>query len=70
MTMGIRGACVSYVCHGGMLGIFILGGAGEYGIFGGGEAVGTLGGGGAVGTGTLGGRAGIPDQRVIGGVVG
>ena len=47
-----------------------LGCAGSYGIIGGGEAVGNIGGGGAVGTGTLGGRSGIPDQRVIGGMVG
>ena len=53
-----------------MLGIFILGCAGAYGILGGGETVVTLGSGGAVGAGTLGGRAGRPDQRVIGGVVG
>ena len=68
--MGIRGAGASCVGHGGMLGIFILGGAGAYGILGGGEEVGTLGGRGSVGNGTLGGRAGRPDQRVIGGMVG
>ena len=70
MTVGMRGAGASCVGHGGMLGTFILGGAGAYGILGGGEAVGTLGGGGSVGTGNLGGRAGRPDQRVIGGMVG
>ena len=53
MTVGIHMAGDSYVCHGGMLGIFILGGAGSYGILGGGEEVGTLGGGGAVDSGTL-----------------
>ena len=58
VTLGMRGDDVSCVCHGAMLGIFILGGAGAGGIFGGGEAVGTLGGGGAVCTGTLVGRAG------------
>ena len=56
--------------HGGMLGIFILVGAGTYGILVGGEAVGTLGGGRAVVSITLGGRAGRPDQWVIGGMVG
>ena len=44
MTVGMREADVSCVGHGGILGIFILGGAGSGGIFGGGEAVGTLGG--------------------------
>ena len=58
MTVGMRGADVSCVGHGGMLGIFILGGAGAGGIFGGGEAVFTLGDVGAVCTGTLGGRVG------------
>ena len=70
MKVGMRGAGASCVGHSGMLGVFILGGAGEYGILGGGEAVGTLRGGGEVGTGTLGGRAGRPDQRVFGGMVG
>ena len=70
MKVGMRRAGVSCVGHGGMLGIFILGGAGADGILGGGEAVGTLGGGGAVGASTLGGGAGIPYHRVIGGVVG
>ena len=70
MTVGMRGAGVICVGHGGMLGIFILGGAGADGIFGGGEAVGTLGGEGVLFTGTLGGRSGRTDQRVIGGVVG
>ena len=70
IMVGMHGACVSCVGHSGMLGIFILGGAGADGIIGGGEAVVTLGGGGAVGTITLGGGAGSPDQRVIGGVVG
>ena len=46
MTVGMRGADVSCVGHGGMLGIFILRGAGAGGIFGGGETVGALGGGG------------------------
>ena len=59
MTVGMRGAGASCVGYGGMLGTFILGGAGAYGILGGGEEVGTLGGG-----------AGKPDQRVIGGMVG
>ena len=68
--MGIRGAGVSCVGYGWMLGIFILGGAEGDGILGGGEAVGTLGGRGAVGVSTLGGGAGRPDQQVIGGVVG
>ena len=70
IKVGMRGAGASCVGHGGMLGVFILGGAGAYGILGGGEAVGTLRGGGALGTGTLGGRAGRPDQRVVGGMVG
>ena len=69
MTVGMRGAGVSCVGHGGMLGMFILGGAGADGILGGEEPVGTLGGGGAVGASTLGSGAGKPDQRVIGGVV-
>ena len=68
--VGMHGAGISCVGNGGMLGIFILGGAGADGILGGGEAVGTIGGGGAVGNGTLRGRAGRPYQRVIGGVVG
>ena len=68
--MGMHGASVSCVGHSGMLGIFVLGGAGTDGIFGGGEAVGTLGGGGAVCTGTLAGRAGRPDQWVSDGVIG
>ena len=66
----MRGAGVSCVGHGGMLGIFILRGAGTDGILGDGEAVGTLGGGGAVGASILRGGAVRPDQRVIGGVVG
>ena len=70
VTVGMRGASISCVGHGGMLGIFILGCAGADGSLGGGEAVGNLGGEGAVGAGTLGGRAVRPDQRVIGGVVG
>ena len=70
MTVWMRGDGGSCVGHSGMLGIFILGGAGADGILGGGEAVGTLGGGGAVGASTLGGGAGIPYHRVIGGVVG
>ena len=70
MTVGMRGAGISCVGHGGMLGVFILGCAGADGILGGGESVGTIGGGGAVGAGTLGGRLGIPDQRFIGGVIG
>ena len=70
MTVGMYGAGFSCIGHGEMLGIFILGGAETDGIFGGWETVGTLGGGGAVGTGNLRGRAGIPDQRVVGGVVG
>ena len=70
MTVGMHGAGVSYVGHSGILGIFILGGAGGDGILGGGEAVGTLGGGGAVGASILRGGAVRPDQRVIGGVVG
>ena len=60
MTVGMRMAGVSCVGHSGMLGIFILGGAGADGIIGGGEAVVTLGGGGVVGTITLGGGAGRP----------
>ena len=68
MTVGMRGAGVSCVGHGGMLGMFILGGAGADVILGGGYEFGTLGGGGAVGASTLGGGAGRPDQRVIGGV--
>ena len=70
MMVGMRRASVSCVVHGGMMGIFVLGGAGTDGIFGGGEAFGTLRGWRAVCTGTLGGIAGRPDQRVIGGVVG
>ena len=70
MTVGMRGAGDSCVGHGGILGIFILGGAGAYGILGGGEEVEILGGGGAVGSGNLTGGAGIPYQWVIGGVVG
>ena len=70
MTVGMHGAGDSCVGHGGMLGIFILGGAGAYDILGSGEEVGTLGGGGAVGSGTLRGGAGRPYQWVIGGVVG
>ena len=70
MTVGTRGDCVSCVCHSGMLGIFILGGAGADDIFGGGEAVGTLGCWGAVCTGTLEGREGRPYQRFVGGVFG
>ena len=58
MTVGMRGADVSCVGHGGMLGIFILGGAGAGSLFRGREAVGTLGGEGAVFTDTLGGREG------------
>ena len=78
VTAGMRGAGDSCVGHGGMLGIFTLGGVGAYGILGGRGSVGTLGSGGAVGnlggrgsvvTGTLGGRAERPDQRVIVGVV-
>ena len=42
MMVGMRGAGVSCVGHGGMLGIFFLGVAGIDGIFVGGEAVGTL----------------------------
>ena len=68
--MGIRGAGVSCVGHGVMLGVFILGSTGADDLLGGGEAVGTLVGGGAVGASTLGGGAGRPDQRVIGGMVG
>ena len=60
MTVGMCGAGASCVGHGGMLGIFILGGAGAYGILGGGEEVGTLGGGGAVGSGTLESGSGRP----------
>ena len=70
MTVGMRGARASCVGHGEMLRIFILGGAGAYGIFGGREEVGTLGDGVAVGSGTLGGIAVRPYQWVIGGVVG
>ena len=70
MTVGMRGAGDSCVGHGEMLGVFILGDAGESDILGGGEEVGTLGGGGAVGSDTLGGGAGRPEQWVIGGVVG
>ena len=64
VTAGMRRVGASCVGHGGMLGIFTLGGVGADGIFGGGVAVGTLKsggavgtlrGGGAVGTGTLGG---------------
>ena len=69
MTVGMRGAGDICVGQDGMLGIFILGGAGAYVLLGDGEAVGTLGGEGAVGTGNLGGRAGRPDQQVIGGMV-
>ena len=50
VTEGMRGGGASCVGHGGMLGIFTLGGAGEYGILGGGGEVGTLRSGGAVGT--------------------
>ena len=53
MTVGMRGAGASCVGYGGMLGIFVLGGEGAYGILGGGEEVGTLRGGGAVGSGNL-----------------
>ena len=70
MMVGVRGAGVSCVGHGGMLGIFILRGAGAYGILGSGEEFGTLGGGGVVGSNTLIGGAGKSDQQVIGGVVG
>ena len=79
VTAGMSGVGAICVGHSGMLGFFNLGGAGSYGILGGGGAVGTLGvgvavvtlgGGGSVGTGTLRGRAGRPDQRVIGGMVG
>ena len=70
MTVGMHGAGVSCVGHGGMLGIFILVCAGADDILRGGEEVGTLRDGGEVGAGTLGGRSGRPDQRVIGGVVG
>ena len=42
MMVGMRGAGVSCVGHGGMLGIFLLGVAGIDGIFVGREAVGTL----------------------------
>ena len=68
--VGMGGAGISCVGHGGMLGIFILGCAGADGILGGEGAVDILRGGEAVGACTLRGRAGIPDQRVIGGVVG
>ena len=70
MTVGMCGAGASCVGHGGMLGIFILRGAGAYGIFGGGDAVVTPRGGRAIGSGTLRGRSGRPDQWVIGGMVG
>ena len=79
VTEGMRRGGAISMGHGGMLGIFTLGGAGAYGILGGrgavgthgsGGEVGTLGGGGAIGTGTLGGGSGRPDQRVIGGMVG
>ena len=70
MTVGMRRVGASCVGQGGMLGIFILGGAGAYGILGCREEVGTLGGGGEVGSGTLGCGSGRPDQWVIGGVVG
>ena len=70
MMMGMRRAGVSCVGHGGILGIFILGGAGADVILGGGEAVGTLGGGRAVGASNLRGGSGRPDQRVLGGKVG
>ena len=70
MTLGICMAGSSCLGHGGMLFIYILGGAGAYGILGGGEEFGTLGGGGAVVSGTLGGRSGRPDKWVIGGMVG
>ena len=70
LTVGMRGAGASCVGHGGMLGIFILGGVGAYGTLGGGDAVGTLGSGGAVGTGTIGGGSRKPDQKVVGGMVG
>ena len=70
VTAGMHGVGASCMGHGGMLGIFTLGGAGSNGILGGGGAVGTLRGGVAVGTGTFGGRARGPDQRVIGGMVG
>ena len=70
MTVGMRGDDFSCVGHGGMLGIFILGGEETDGIFGGWEAVGTIRGGGAVGTKKIRGRSGRPYQRVIGGVVG
>ena len=70
MTVGMRGSGSSFVGHGGMLEIFIRGGAGAYGILRGGEAVDNLGGGGTVGTVTVGGRSGRPDQRVLGGMVG
>ena len=70
MKVGMSRSGDSCVGHGGMLGVFILGGAVTCVILGGGEAVGTLGGGGEVGSGTLGGRAGRPDQWVISGMVG
>ena len=70
MTVGMLWAGASCMGHGGMLGIFILGGEGAYGILGGGEEVDTLGSGGEVGSGTLGGGTGRPDQWVIGGVAG
>ena len=53
MTVGMCGSGDSCLGHGGMLGVFILGGVGAYGTLGGGDAVGTLGSGGAVGNGTL-----------------
>ena len=72
VTVGMRGggSCGVGRCIGGMMGICTLGGVGEYGTLGGGGAVSTLGSGGAVGTGALGGGAGIPYQRVIGGMFG
>ena len=70
MTVRMCGDGVSCVGHSGMLGIFILGGAGADGILGEREAVGALGGGGAVVASTLGGGAGRLDQRVIGGIFG
>ena len=70
MTVGMYGAGIICVGHGGMLGVFILGGAEEDGILGDREAVGTIRYGGAVGASTLGSGAGKLYQRVIGGVVG
>ena len=64
VTVGMRRGGACGVGHGGMLGIFTLGGAGAYGILGGGGAVGTLGSGGSVGTGTLGGGSGRPEKTV------